>query len=146
MIKDVINKGVSLRFWDQKNNKHIWHRLFLPGQTWPTTNPLEIILSASKKNQKEIELKIADNEINNVQEVIYINGIPIIQDKEDKFRPQIKPWGIDTILINLEPPANPGTDCLKLKFNIDEFCQLTCECIDLRTNENLKNQILGKIR
>ena len=50
-VKDVLNRGISLRCWNKKNKKHIWHPLFLAGQTWPTNKPLEIILAASINNQ-----------------------------------------------------------------------------------------------
>ena len=59
-VKDVLNKGVSLRCWNKKNEKHIWHPLFLAGQTWPTNKPLEIILSASINDQLSIDLIIGE--------------------------------------------------------------------------------------
>ncbi len=48
-VKDVLNKGISLKCWNKKNEKHIWHPLFLAGQPWPTNKPLEIILASRKR-------------------------------------------------------------------------------------------------
>ncbi|AAQ00629.1 MULTISPECIES: Hsp70 family protein [Prochlorococcus] len=146
MIRDVINRGVSLRFWDQRTNNHIWHPLFLPGQPWPTTKPLEIILSASKMNQLEIELKIADNKNNDIQEVIYVDGIPTIKETQETYKPQFSPWENTALVIPLNPPGELGIDCLKLQFTIDNLCQLNVEGIDLRNGAQIVKKNLGVIR
>ena len=83
-IKDVLNKGVSLRCWNKKNEKHIWHPLFLAGQTWPTNKPLEIILAASLNNQLSIDLIIGEPQEEGSNEIVYINGLPTLKTIESK--------------------------------------------------------------
>ncbi len=143
-VKDVLNKGVSIQCWDQKTNSHIWHPIFLPGQPWPTNKPMEIILAASKKNQLEIDIKIADYDVDEGHEVIYINGIPTI--KELLLQPKFINWSSEVNSIRLDPPGDIGEDCLKVRFSIDDCCQLNIEGIDIRNNETVINEELGIIR
>ena len=143
-IRDVLQKGISLRCWDPKNKIHIWHPLFLAGQPWPTTKPLEIILSASKDNQYEIELKIGEPNYESANQVIYVDGIPTI--KSDSNKTNIITSVSSEIIINLNQAAEIGEDCLKLKFNIDENCDLTVEGFDLRNNQEITLKTIGSIR
>ncbi len=143
-VKDVLNKGVSLKCWNKKNQKHIWHPLFLAGQPWPTSKPLEIILAASIDNQLCIDLIIGEPEEIGSHEVIYINGLPTIEEIESKER--IKKLNNQIISIPLDPPGELGHDCIKLNFNINDKCQLKIEGIDLRNNNEITVKNLGLIR
>ena len=143
-IKDVLNKGVSLRCWNKKNEKHIWHPLFLAGQTWPTNKPLEIILAASINNQLSIDLIIGEPQEEGSNEIIYINGLPTLTTIESKD--QIKKINSTIISIPLDPPGRIDQDCIKLIFNINDNCQLEVEGLDLRNNNHITSQNLGKIR
>ena len=143
-VKDVLNKGVSLRCWNKKNEKHIWHPLFLAGQTWPTNKPLEIILSASINDQLSIDLIIGEPQEEGSNEIIYINGLPTLTTIESKD--QIKKINSTIISIPLDPPGRIDQDCIKLIFNINDNCQLEVEGLDLRNNNEITSQNLGKIR
>ncbi len=143
-IKDVLNKGVSLRCWNKKNEKHIWHPLFLAGQPWPTTKPLDIILAASINNQLCIDLIIGEPEEEGSNEIIYINGLPSLKKIESKDK--VKKINNTIISIPLDPPGRIGQDCIKLSFNINDKCQLEIVGIDLRNNDAITSQNLGNIR
>ena len=143
-IKDVLNKGVSLRCWNKKNEKHIWHPLFLAGQTWPTNKPLEIILAASLNNQLSIDLIIGEPQEEGSNEIVYINGLPTLKTIESKDK--IKKINNTIISIPLYPPGEIGQDCIKLIFNINDHCQLEVEGIDLRSDKEIASQNLGEIR
>ena len=143
-VKDVLNKGVSLRCWNKKNEKHIWHPLYLAGQTWPTTKPLEIILAASINNQLSIDLIIGEPQDEGSNEIVYINGIPTLKEIESKEK--IKKLNNTIISIPLDPPCEIGQDCIKLIFNINENRQLEVEGIDLRNNNGIAIKNLGEIR
>ncbi len=146
MVRDVLHKGVSLRYWDQKKKQHNWHPLFFSGQPWPTIKPLEIVISANTKNQLEVELVIADNEVNQNQDIIYVNGIPVLQDKEQSSLSKVSPWEGDPVMIKLDQPGEPGSDCLKLRFSINKSCQLHVDGFDLRSNNMVIRKIIGSIR
>ena len=143
-VKDVLNKGASLRCWNKKIEKHIWHPLFLAGQPWPTNKPLEIILAASINNQLSIDLIIGEPEEEGAHEIIYIDGLPTLREIESKDK--IKKLNNTIISIPLDPPGEIGQDCIKLSFNINDNCQLEIEGIDLRNNNSIKNYNLGGIR
>ncbi len=143
-IKDVLNKGVSLRCWNKKNEKHIWHPLFLAGQTWPTNKPLEIILAASLNNQLSIDLIIGEPQEEGSNEIVYINGLPTVKTIESKDK--IKKINNTIISIPIDPPGEIGQDCIKLIFNINDNCQLEVEGLDLRNNKEIASQNLGEIR
>ena len=143
-IKDVLNKGVSLRCWNKKNEKHIWHPLFLAGQTWPTNKPLEIILAASINGQLSIDLIIGEPQEEGSNEIIYTNGLPTLTTIETKDK--IKKINNTIISIPLDPSGEIGQDCIKLIFNINDNCQLEVEGIDLRNNKEITKQNLGEIR
>jgi len=143
-VKDVLAKGVSLRCWNKKNEKHIWHPLFFAGQPWPTDKSLEIILAASIKNQLTIDLIIGEPEEEGSHEIIYINGLPTLREIESKEK--IKKINNTIISIPIDPPGELGQDCIKLSFNIDNNCQLEITGIDLRNNNAIAKQNLGQIR
>ncbi|MBW3050017.1 molecular chaperone DnaK [Prochlorococcus marinus XMU1403] len=143
-IKDVLNKGVSLRCWNKKNEKHIWHPLFLAGQTWPTNKPLEIILAASINSQLSMDLIIGEPQEEGSNEIIYTNGLPTLKTIESKDK--IKKITNTIISIPLDPPGEIGQDCIKLIFNINDNCQLEVEGVDLRNNKEITKQNLGEIR
>ena len=142
-VKDVLNKGVSLRCWNKKNEKHIWHPLFLAGQPWPTNKPLEIILAASINNQLCIDLVIGEPQEEGSHEITYIDGLPTLKQTESKD--EIKKLNNTIISIPLDPPGEIGQDCIKLSFNINDNSQLEIEGIDLRNNNSIKNHNLGLI-
>ena len=143
-VRDVLQKGISLRYWDQKTKTYLWHPLFLAGQPWPTSKPLEIILAASKNNQIEIELQTGEPDFNNANEIIYINGMPTI--KAGEVTPQIKESINSKINIQLSKPAQPGDDCLKLNFSINNDCNIIVEGIDLLNGETISTRNLGSVR
>ncbi|WP_269608808.1 Hsp70 family protein [Prochlorococcus marinus] len=143
-VKDVLNKGVSLRLWNKKNAKFIWHPLFLAGQPWPTSKPLEITLATSVNNQLRIDLIIGEPEEVGSYEIIYTDGLPTLKQIESKDK--IKKINNSIISIPLNPPGEIGKDCIKLNFNINDNCQLEIKGIDLRNNNVITSQNLGKIR
>ena len=143
-VKDVLNKGVSLKCWNKKNEKHIWHPLFLAGQTWPTIKPLEIILASSINNQLCIDLIIGEPEEQGSNEIIYVNGLPTIRQIESEDKINILKNNL--ISIPLDPPGEVGQDCIKLRFTINNSSEVEIEGIDIRNNNIITIQNLGPIR
>ncbi len=143
-VKDVLNHGVYLRCWNRRTKKYIWHPLFLAGQTWPTSSPLELILSASKDNQLELDLVLAEPLLKGSQNIIYLNGIPTIQ--EELIEPKFIEWDYIPKPIKLDPPGQIGEDCLLLRFDINEQALLEVEGKDLRTQEQIQKIQLGPVR
>jgi len=142
-VRDVLLRGISLRCWDKKSEKHIWHPIFVAGQPWPTTKGLKLILSASTQNQLTIDLVIGEPQSGNMNEVIYVDGIPTI--KSDSITPQLNPWEGLPHSLSLNPPGNAGEDCLQLTFQINDAKFLEVETVDLRNGVFLEKKELGLV-
>ncbi len=143
-IKDVLNKGVSLKCWNKRNEKYIWHPLFFAGQPWPTIQPLEIILAASIDNQLNIDLIIGEPEEKGSHEIVYVNGLPKLD--EIKSEDKITQLSNTIISIPLNPPGEIGKDCIKLRFIINDNCELQIDGMDLRNENEIKTMNLGSIK
>ncbi len=143
-VRDVLNRSFSLRCWDKRSESHFWHPLFISGQPWPTTEPLEIVLSASHLDQREIELVVGENEKEGKHEVIYNNGIPRIHLIKGETSVKILPGGTMSLFLN--PPGQPGEDCFRLQFKISENSYLQLEGVDLRTGDKVEKRIIGSIK
>lgn len=59
-VRDVLARGVSLRCWDRRSGCHRWHPLFMAGQSWPTDQPLELVLACSRDGQDQLELVLGE--------------------------------------------------------------------------------------
>ena len=77
-IKDILTKGLAIRLFNKREQKHFWHPIFSKGQTWPTENPFKLVLQASKNNQKIFEIIIGETKKDREYDVIYENGLPKI--------------------------------------------------------------------
>ncbi|BEV36721.1 Hsp70 family protein [Synechococcus sp. M16CYN] len=144
-IRDVLRNGVSLRTWDQRSNRHRWHPLFVAGQSWPTSNSLDLVLAASRPGQDNIELVLAEPLPQEIHSVVFVNGLPCLRENEaGKGRHQL--WPGDPLVLPLSPPGKTGEDCLHLRWAIDAKAQLQLSVRDLRSNEQYPTMLLGTVR
>lgn len=141
-IKDILNKGISIKLFNKREQEHFWHPIFLKGQTWPTENPLRLNLQASQKNQKTFEIIIGESSKEREYDVIFENGLPKLSEmqSEEKFFE----WEGKPLRLNLKKNSKLGEDCLKLFFRISEKGYLYVECFDI-DNEGLGEFNLGSI-
>ena len=132
-IKDILSKGLLIRLFNKKENKHFWHPIFYKGQTWPTETPFELVLQPSRETQSKFEIIIGETVENNDFDVIFENGIPKLSEiqKEENIRA----WRKKPLFLNIDKPASLGKDCLKLSFNIDNKSNLVVECRSLSGKE-----------
>jgi hypothetical protein len=144
-IRDVLQHGVSLRIWDQRSQQHRWHPLFVAGQPWPSPQPFELVLAASRNGQTELELVFGEPSSERRFRVIEVNGLPIIQrEEEDDLRHQ--PWPEASAPLPLDPPGRAGEDCLRLRLQLDAEARLQAEVTDLRSGRRLPDLHLGHVR
>ena len=131
-IKDILNKSIFIRLLNKRDKKHLWHPIFVKGQTWPTENPFELILQASKNEQNRFELVMGESkEINNF-DIIFEDGIPKVSEIDPSEK--ISRWERDSLEIQLNKKVSLGEDCLKLSFSINQESFLNVECKDLDSN------------
>ena len=141
-VKDILTKGISIRLFNRREQKHFWHPIFCKGQTWPTENPFKIILQASKNNQRIFEIIIGETKKERTFDVIFENGLPKLSENQSEEE-TIK-WDKDPIKIELKDIANIGEDKLKLFFKISKKAELLLECFDIK-DELIGDYNLGNI-
>ena len=144
-LKDVLSHGVSLRCWDQRAGRHRWHPLFMPGQGWPTNNPLELVLAASREGQRQLELVLGEPQAEERAEVVFENGLPVLRQRP-AGAPRVRAWERQPSPLPLDPPGQQGQDCLRLQFAINAQGELSLSGHDLRTNAELPPRLLGPVR
>jgi molecular chaperone DnaK (HSP70) len=145
-VQDVLCRGVSLRCWDRRSNRHHWHPLFLPGQSWPTTSPLELVLACQADQQSALELVLGEPGEERRTEVVFDPaGMPVLRDTS-AGEVRVRPWPDQPAPLVLEPPGRQGEDRLRLRFSINTNAELELESTDLRTGLTRAMQRLGRVR
>ena len=144
-IRDVLQHGVSLRFWDQRSNSHRWHPLFVAGQPWPSPAPLELVLAASRTGQRSLELVLGEPIPQGSHSVVFIDGLPTLQE-QTAGEVSHQPWPGTELVLPLEPAGEQGEDCLRLRWSIDQEAQLQLEINDLRSGRTWSQPTLGAVR
>ena len=129
-IKDILNKGLSIRLFNRREQRHFWHPIFCKGQTWPTENPYQLILQASKNNQKIFEIIIGETKKEREYDVIFENGLPKLSEIQSEE--EIVKWNNQQIKIELATQSHLGEDNLKLFFKITKKADLLVKCFDIK--------------
>ena len=129
-LRDVLHQGVSLRCWDQRSGVHRWHPLYVPGQSWPTEQPLELVLACSRDGQESLELVLGEPQQAQRAEVVYSDGLPVLRSRA-AGPASVKPWPKQPAALPLAPPGVQGQDRLRLSFSVDASAQLIVAVQDL---------------
>ena len=129
-IKDILNKGFSIRLFNKREQKHFWHPIFCKGQTWPTENPFKLILQASKNDQKIFEIIIGETQKERTYDVIFEDGLPKLSEVQNEE--EIIKWDKKPLKIVLKNQSNLGEDNLKLFFTITKKADLLVSCFDIK--------------
>ena len=135
-IKDILTKGLSIRLFNRREQKHFWHPIFCKGQTWPTENPFKLVLQASQNNQKVFEIIIGETKKEREYDVIFENGLPKLSEVQSQEK--IIQWDKKPFKILLEHESNIGEDNLTLFFKITKKADLSVKCF------NIKDELLGE--
>ena len=130
-LRDVLSRGVSLRTWDQRSGAHRWHPLFVAGQSWPTEQPLELVLACSEEGQRELELVFGEPEPESRAEVVFEAGLPVLRSRQ-AGEARVHPWSGSPLRLTLATPGRRGDDRLRLRFGIDADGLLRLEGEDLQ--------------
>ena len=141
-IKDILNKGLSIRLLNKKEQKHFWHPIFCKGQTWPTEAPYKLILQASTDNQSIFEIIIGETTTEREYDVIFENGLPKLSEVQSEE--EIIKWKNKPLKIEMKSKSCPGEDNLQLFFKITKKADLLVKCLDIK-DEFLGEYNLGNI-
>jgi molecular chaperone DnaK (HSP70) len=148
-IKDFLYHSYGIRYWDRRNGRHKWHSLIKAGQPYPMSQPVELVLGASVENQPSIELIMGELGADTGNTEVYFDGDRLITRRFEGIETSVKPLndqdGARTIA-QLTPNGYPGSDRVKILFQVDEqrFLRITVE--DLLTNDTLlENQLVAQL-
>ena len=141
-IKDILNKGLSIRLFNRREQKHFWHPIFCKGQTWPTENQFKLVLQASRDNQKIFEIIIGETKKEREYDVIFENGLPKLSKIQSEEK--VIKWDKKPVKIVLKNKSKIGIDTLKLFFKINNKGDLLVKCIDFK-DEFIGEYNLGNI-
>ncbi len=131
-LKDFLYHSYGIRYWDRRHRAHSWHPLIKAGQSYPMSDPVELLLGASLDNQPSIELIIGELGTESDQTEVYFDGDRLITRLIGKNQMSVQPLndrdGARNIA-RLDPPGNPGSDRIKVLFRVDEqrFLRITVE-------------------
>ena len=117
----------------------------MAGQPWPSSQPFELVLSASAVEQTTIEFVLGEPEPEARHEVRLIDGLPQVIERNPNAA-EVKERPSPCFKLMLNPPGQPGEDCLKLHFHLDEHAELIMEGEDLRNGSRLERVSLGTVR
>jgi molecular chaperone DnaK (HSP70) len=145
VVKDVLQRGVSLRCWDQRSREHRWHPLFLPGQPWPSEQPLTLRLACSRNAQADLELVLGEPIAEERSEVVFVNGLPVLR-RQSAGTAAVQAWSEQPAAIPLTPAGEPGSDRLELRFAINARGELVVDGQDLASDQPLPQRCLGRVR
>ncbi|MCP9888323.1 Hsp70 family protein [Cyanobium sp. ATX 6A2] len=144
-VKDVLSRGVSLRCWEQRSGRHHWHPLFMAGQSWPTDQPLDLVLACSRDGQQELELVLGEPLDEQRREVVFEAGLPVLRSR-GAGAAGVQPWDQRPTALPLSPAGERGQDRLRLRFRIDADGQLLVDTTDLLSGEQRGPVRLGVVR
>lgn len=148
-VRDVLSRGVALRYWDRRQQAHCWHPLYWAGQPWPTESPLQIRLAPAHAHQPALELVLAEVSADLRREVVFVDGQP--QLLEEQAPPaSMSPWPTSFPPLPLPEQAQPGQDALLLAFSITDDRHLHLQVKSLlheKSSAELKRHLdLGPLR
>ncbi|MGB3189545.1 MAG: Hsp70 family protein [Limnoraphis sp.] len=141
-IEDFLYHSYGIRYWNRRDNCHNWHPIIKSGQPYPMSEPVELVLGASLENQPSIELVIGELGVETGGTEVFFDGDRLVTRTLAAGQTTVQPLN-DTeegrSIARLNPPGYPGSDRIKVLFQVDEqrFLRLTVE--DLLTSEILVN-------
>ena len=148
-LKDFLYHSYGIRYWDRRNKRHNWHPIIKAGQAYPMSEPVELVLGASVDNQPSIELIIGELGQESGGTEVYFEGDRLITRRLNSGQNQVQTLndkeGARTIA-QLTPAGYPGSDRVKVLFEVDQqrFLRMTVE--DLLTNQTLlQNQLVAEL-
>ena len=144
-VRDVLSRGVAMRFWDRRQHRYRWHPLFLAGQPWPTSDPLQLVLAAARNGQQALELVLAEPAAGVRREVVFIDGQPVLTER-DAGEEAMDPWPQQPGPLPLSRPGRAGEDSLRLSFSIDDRRWLCLDVEDLGSGTTAPPRRLGSLR
>jgi molecular chaperone DnaK (HSP70) len=145
-LEDYLIHSYGLRYLDETTGNHVFDEIIPMGSRYPTEAPIDIVLGAAHKNQKEVEFVIGEIDTDSISmlEVKYEDGQAVFVAQAGESGEQIIPLNEGDVLkalAKLDPPGAPGENRLKASFMIDDKRQLRITVTDIKTNNVLVKDV-----
>ncbi|MBF2036616.1 MAG: Hsp70 family protein [Leptolyngbyaceae cyanobacterium T60_A2020_046] len=141
-LSDFLYHSYGVRYWDRRNRRHGWHPIIPAGQPYPTRDPIELVLGASTDAQPSIELvigELGDTTATPSMEVFF-EGDRLVTRQSRSGETAVRPLN-DTAtgktIARLTPPGAPGSDRIRVFFQVDRDRTLRITVEDLLTGDTL---------
>ncbi|MCS6782303.1 MAG: Hsp70 family protein [Gloeomargarita sp. SKYBB_i_bin120] len=134
-IQDFLYHSYGLRYWDKRRQGHHWHELIPAGHPYPSPEPIELVLGASRPDQTAVELVLGELRHPTGQGAVYVEqGRLVLRSIHQDPDVQILNAALH---LPLDPPGQPGEDRLHLAFRVNADRQLCLTARDLHTGRLL---------
>lgn len=145
-LEDYLIHSYGLRHLNPETGAHEYDEIIPMGSRYPTTTPIEVVLSAAHADQREVELIVGeiDTESLSMVEVKYEDGQAVFVAQAGQTEQKIVPLNeADALryLARLNPPGAPGDDRLRVQFMINERRQLRVTVTDMHSNQELLSDV-----
>lgn len=141
-LRDFLYHSYGVRYWDRRRRRHGWHPLIQQGQPYPMAEPVELILGASTEQQPSIELvigELGDDAAPTTTEVFF-EGDRLVTRQTQVDAQIVQPLndqGDGQTIAKLEPPGSPGSDRIRVLFQVDSDRTLRITVEDMLTGNTL---------
>ncbi len=138
-LDDQLAHGYGLRILDE-NGQPRFDEIIPMGSKYPSEKPVSVMLSASRPKQETAEFVIGQIDTDAVAsvEVKYEGGQAVFIAQAGANAQKIVPLNAaEPIIVNLDPPGQPGQERLRADFRVDAMRQLRLTVTDLKTRKIL---------
>ncbi|MCG9887083.1 MAG: Hsp70 family protein [Cyanobacteria bacterium] len=140
-LKDFLYHGYGIRYWNHREKCHGWHPIIDKGQPYPMAEPVELVLGASVENQPSLELVIGElGEAQTAMEIFFEGDRLVTRSSQSGSSAAVQPLNDRDgarSLAPLDPPGSPGSDRVRVRFQVDRDRQLRVTIDDLLTDRTL---------
>ncbi|MEO1133751.1 MAG: Hsp70 family protein [Cyanobacteria bacterium J06639_1] len=136
-VRDFLYHSYGVRYWNHQLNCHDWHPLIQAGLPYPLPQPVELILGASAPNQERVELIVGElGRADEGADVFFENGQLVARSRsgintETQSARALNDSPGQQTLATLDPVGQPGSDRLRLLFQVDSERRLCVTVEDL---------------
>jgi molecular chaperone DnaK (HSP70) len=145
-LEDYLIHSYGLRYYDPQTQAHAWDEIIPMGSAYPLSRPIELTVGAAHADQREMEFIIGEVDTDAIAmiEVKYEDGQAVFVAQASEAEQKIVAMNEKealSILAQLNPPAKPHEERLRLQFSVDERRRLRLTAIDLHTGKTLLDNV-----
>ncbi len=144
-LDDYLTHSYVLRHLEADAGQHSYEEIIPSGARYPTSEPVEILLSAAHAHQDCLEFVIGEVETDSVGmvEVSYEQGQTVFVARSNQNDQTVTALNAAApAIVHLKPAGKPGEDRLKAAFSVDAQRQLHLTVTDLSTRQKLLDDVI----